>query len=274
MLKRQDSLVASARRQRAPPGGDNQHVVKSTGCMSGIIQLISKYQKKTKRITSGIRKQGKVVIGENEKNDEVKVSGGRSPKIEADKKERPVALVARLMGLEEIKCLPSPNRKSSTEEVKRRKLLEDLGKCNDDLESIRQILNSLKRDKQISDAVKPTTPLTLCNKIAKPKHNHNGHITQQRIKRLEAYEPIDKFTNNAPLLFHMKPKSCSKGMIQSVEEVWNESEWGEKREAGRIGLILQDQICRDLIEEFLKEMNLLISYRSLPFLACRKRLFF
>ncbi|KAL3330416.1 hypothetical protein AABB24_034320 [Solanum stoloniferum] len=269
MLKRQDSLVASARRQRTPPGGDNQHVVKSTGCMSGIIQQISKYHKKTKRITSGIRKQGKVVvaIGENEKNDEVKV-----PKIEAHKKERPVALVARLMGLEEIKCLPSPNRKSSTEEVKRRKLLENLGKCNDDLESIRQILNSLKRDKQIGDAVKPT-PLTLCNKIAKPKHNHNGHITQQRIKRLEAYEPIDKFANNAPL-FHMKPKSCSKGMIQSVEEVWNESEWGEKREAGRIGLILQDQICRDLIEEFLKEMNLLISFRSLPFLACKKRLFF
>ncbi|KAH0697883.1 hypothetical protein KY290_015689 [Solanum tuberosum] len=177
MLKRQDSLVASARRQRTPPGGENQHVVKSTGCMSGIIQLISKYQKKTKRITSGIRKQGKVVvveIGENhEKNDEVKVSGRRSPKIEADKKERQVALVARLMGLEEIKCLPSPNRKSSTEEVKRRKLLEDLGKCNDDLESIRQILNSLKRDKQIGDAVKPQTPLTLCNKIGKPKHNHN-----------------------------------------------------------------------------------------------------
>ncbi|KAH0646672.1 hypothetical protein KY284_034556 [Solanum tuberosum] len=168
MLKRQDSLAASARRQRTPRDGENQHVVKSTGCMSGIIQLISKYQKKTKRITSGIRKQGKVAIGENGKNDEAKV-----PKIEADKKERPIALVARLMGLEEIKCLPSPNRKSSTEEVKRRKLLEDLGKCNDDLESIRQILNTLKRDKQISDAVKPTTPLTLCNKIAKPKHNHN-----------------------------------------------------------------------------------------------------
>nr|XP_004245190.1 uncharacterized protein LOC101262136 [Solanum lycopersicum] len=273
MLKRQDTLAASGRRQRTPRSGENQHVVKSTGCMSGIIQLISKYQKKTKRITSGIRKQGKVVVvlGENEKNDEVKV---RSTKIEADKKERPVALVARLMGLEEIKCLPSPNRKASAEEVKRRKLLEDLGKCNDDLESVRQILNSLKRDKQIGDAVKPPTPLTYCNKIAKPKHNHNGHITQQRIKRLESYEPIDKFTNNAPLLYHMKPKSCSKGMIQSVEEVWNENEWGEKREAGKIGLILQDQIYRDLIEELLKEMNLLISFRSLPFLACKKRLFF
>ncbi|XP_055820566.1 uncharacterized protein LOC129889332 isoform X2 [Solanum dulcamara] len=237
MLKRQDSL---ARR----PENQQHFVNKSIGCMSGIIQLISKYQKKTKRLTSGIRKQGKaaVVVGEN---DELKVSAARSFKMQQDKKDP----------LEEISCPPSST------EVKRRKLLEALEKCNDDLQSIRNILNSLK----ISDIKKSP------NEFAKSKHN--GHKTQERIKKLEAYEAVDKFTNNAPL-FHMKPKSCSKGMIQSVEEVWNECEWGEKREAGRIGLILQDHICRELIEEFLKEMDLLISFRSLPFLACKKRLLF
>ncbi|RDX74869.1 hypothetical protein CR513_45330, partial [Mucuna pruriens] len=41
----------------------------------------------------------------------------------------------------------------------------------------------------------------------------------------------------------------SKAMIKSVDEVCRDVAWGEKREVGRIGLALQDCICRDLIEE-------------------------
>lgn len=152
MLKRQDSVAASKSRR------ETDHVVmKSSGCMSGIIQLISKYQKKTKRLTSGSRKQGKVaVVVEHKKDDEVKL-----PKMQAE----PVALVARLMGLqEEISC-PSRNT-----EIKRRKLVEALDKCNDDLESIRNILNSIKKVKQIGDAMRLSPNVS--NQFPKPKHNY------------------------------------------------------------------------------------------------------
>lgn len=102
----------------------------------------------------------------------------------------------------------------------------------------------------------------------------------RRINKLKAYETVDfikKFTNNEP--FHMKtaattsPICCSKAMIQSVEEVCNDIAWGQKRETGRIGLVLQDQICRDLIEELVKEMDQ-VFLRTLPFIACKKRLYF
>ncbi|KAM3282164.1 hypothetical protein P3S67_025809 [Capsicum chacoense] len=280
MLKRQDSLVSSARRQTPPP--QSLHVIKSTGCMSGIIQLISKYQKKTKRLTSGIRsKQGKnngslssqsnAVDVEREKEDDHLIKATRSPKIQPQNVKKEPTLVARLMGLEESSPPNRENNMKSTE-IKRRKILHALEKCNDDLESIRKIINSLKRVRQIGDTAMRPPPSPLCNQFAKAIHNGR---TGQRIKRPGAYEPVDKFRNNASLI-HVKPvatTSCSKAMIQNVEEVCSDTEWGQKREAGRIGLMLQDHICRELIEEFVKEMDL-ISLRSLPFLACKKRLCF
>ncbi|TKY62795.1 hypothetical protein E2542_SST12654 [Spatholobus suberectus] len=63
----------------------------------------------------------------------------------------------------------------------------------------------------------------------------------------------------------------SKAMIKSVEEVCEDVAWGEKRELGRIGLALQDYICRDLIEEIVRELGCLY---TLPFEACKRRLCF
>ena len=56
----------------------------------------------------------------------------------------------------------------------------------------------------------------------------------------------------------------SKAMIKSVEEVCRDIAWGEKRELGRIGLALQDYICKDLIEEIVRELGCLY---TLPFEA-------
>ncbi|XP_017254420.1 uncharacterized protein LOC108224353 [Daucus carota subsp. sativus] len=72
------------------------------------------------------------------------------------------------------------------------------------------------------------------------------------------------------------PRS-SKAMIESVEEVCKDIAWGEKRDVGRIGLVIQDCICRDLIEEFVKDLG--HSYKpsnlySLPFQACKRKLCF
>ena len=63
----------------------------------------------------------------------------------------------------------------------------------------------------------------------------------------------------------------SKAMIKSVEEVCRDIAWGEKRELGRIGLALQDYICKDLIEEIVRELGCLY---TLPFEACKRRLCF
>ncbi|XP_060175789.1 uncharacterized protein LOC132606353 isoform X2 [Lycium barbarum] len=276
MLKRQDSLVAS---------GKSDHVIKSSGCMSGIIQLISKYQNKTKRLSSGRKQYGSSprrassppkVIVEHHKN-HLKVA--RSPIIQPDNQRtvnnslEKVKKEPALIGLEEN--YTAYIRGNESIELKRRKILQALEKCNDDLESIRKIIYSEER-------VIAMRRSPLCN-FAKAKDN--GHITQQRkptqrIARLGAYEPVDifqKLTNNEP--FHMKsvvttsPLWCSKAMIQSVEEVCYDIAWGQQREAGRIGLVLQDHICRELIEELIKEMDL-VCLRSLLFIACKKRLLF
>ncbi|KAJ6778974.1 hypothetical protein OIU74_002711 [Salix koriyanagi] len=68
----------------------------------------------------------------------------------------------------------------------------------------------------------------------------------------------------------------SKAMIESVNEVCKDIDWGERREIGRIGLALQDYICRDLIEEIVKELGFDCFYKiaPLPFESCKRRLHF
>lgn len=72
------------------------------------------------------------------------------------------------------------------------------------------------------------------------------------------------------------PRS-SKAMMKSVQEVCKDIAWGEKREVGRIGLAIQDYICRDLIEEFVKDLGHSYNstnFYSLPFQACKRKLCF
>ncbi|KAB2631037.1 hypothetical protein D8674_008556 [Pyrus ussuriensis x Pyrus communis] len=66
----------------------------------------------------------------------------------------------------------------------------------------------------------------------------------------------------------------SKAMVESVAEVCRDIAWGEKREIGRIGLALQDHICKDLIEEMVKDMGSYTCVYSLPFEVCKRRLRF
>ncbi|KAI9093620.1 hypothetical protein K1719_027069 [Acacia pycnantha] len=64
-----------------------------------------------------------------------------------------------------------------------------------------------------------------------------------------------------------------KVMKESVEEVCRDIAWGEKREIGRIGLALHDHICRDLIDEIVRDLGF-CCFHSLPFQACKRRLSF
>lgn len=73
------------------------------------------------------------------------------------------------------------------------------------------------------------------------------------------------------------PPRTSKAMIESVEEVCKDIAWGETREVGRMGLVIQDYICRDLIEEFVKDLGHSCNSSkvySLPFQACKRKLCF
>ncbi|KAK4776471.1 hypothetical protein SAY86_005159 [Trapa natans] len=66
-----------------------------------------------------------------------------------------------------------------------------------------------------------------------------------------------------------------KGMKESVEKVCREVERGERREVGRIGVDLQDHICRDLIQETVKELGLVCNSQNPGIISrCRRRLSF
>ncbi|XP_028766737.1 uncharacterized protein LOC114724541 [Neltuma alba] len=64
-----------------------------------------------------------------------------------------------------------------------------------------------------------------------------------------------------------------RAMKESVEEVCRDIAWGEKREIGRIGLALHDHICRDLIDEIVRDLGF-CCFNALPFEACKRRLAF
>uniref|UniRef100_A0A9I9E9L5 DUF3741 domain-containing protein n=2 Tax=Cucumis melo TaxID=3656 RepID=A0A9I9E9L5_CUCME len=78
----------------------------------------------------------------------------------------------------------------------------------------------------------------------------------------------------------LSPSLCRSNKVamrESVEEVFKDIFWGQKKELGRIGLTLQNQICGDLIEELVKDLNFSFTftyYTSLPFQACKRSLCF
>ncbi|PKI34944.1 uncharacterized protein LOC116197288 [Punica granatum] len=126
----------------------------------------------------------------------------------------------------------------------------------------------------LSDRIKLNTteslpPLARRSSIPSPSPDHYD-IYHQRSYQEESWQDS----------FPMK-MLISRGMKESVEQVCRDVEWGERREVGRIGLALQDHICRDLIEETVKELGLFCK-SSLspamaavpPFEACKRRLSF
>ena len=72
-------------------------------------------------------------------------------------------------------------------------------------------------------------------------------------------------------------------MKECVIEVCQEVEWGQIQQVGRIGLLIQDFILKDLIDETIKDLGFCsyfdhvcsgISSFKLPFEACKKQLCF
>lgn len=114
-------------------------------------------------------------------------------------------------------------------------------------------------------------------------HQHQHHQQQQQQRRKPGEEDImnlcffSRLSSESTEAKEEKSESAvcgSKAMVESVEEVCRDIAWGERREVGRIGLVLQDYICRDLIEETVAEMGYVSSMYSLPFEACKRKLCF
>ncbi|XP_027176539.1 uncharacterized protein LOC113775745 isoform X1 [Coffea eugenioides] len=198
---------------------------------------------------------------------------------------------------------------SSTTEEKRRKLLRALEKCNEDLESLKKIIVAVQSDQK--KRLKPPPPVMkedhnlakTCLKrnaeqlMMRPvaaleemsryyhttKANSNGIIAHQS-KRISVKKPREEdnicyFTKVNTATVKEKHRITtprfwsSKAMIQSVDEVCNHISWGEKRELGNIGMVLQNYICKDLIEEVLYDLGF-CKMHELPLEACKRRLSF
>ncbi|KAL2895696.1 Translation initiation factor IF-2 [Bienertia sinuspersici] len=73
------------------------------------------------------------------------------------------------------------------------------------------------------------------------------------------------------------PTPWSAAMKESVIEVCRDVEWGQRQEVGRIGLVLQDSIFRELVDDIIKDMSSCFRpYRTckLPFEAWKRKLSF
>ncbi|KAM7270105.1 hypothetical protein ACFE04_029319 [Oxalis oulophora] len=209
------------------------------------------------------------------------------------------AIVVRLMGLEEKNNINVRKEESTAE--KRRKLLGALEKCDEDLKALKKIIeivtktsdNSVDGEKDKREEVnKKSNVIDEFTRSALNGYSKRciyGRVQQKKRPGEEEETGIvanicfGTGSTQAKKGDNIRPTSSSTPMAESVNEVCRDIAWGVKREVGRIGLALQDNICRELIEEIVKEMECCSSgslyYKKnipsvLPFEACKRRLSF
>ncbi|KAK0584294.1 hypothetical protein LWI29_010637 [Acer saccharum] len=187
--------------------------------------------------------------------------------------------------------------KSSAAE-KRKKLVEALGKCDEDLKALKKMIDVVKNNnsnKDDDEVLQPSPVSVLHSLTLTPPSPFTANYTNGggggggQLKQKQKKKPgEDEIITNISLVktvadhvepiynIQAKPFWISRAMIDSVNEVCRDISWGETREIGRIGLALQDFICRDLIEEFVQELACYSCFNiySLPFDACKRRLLF
>ncbi|XAR48347.1 hypothetical protein NMG60_11031150 [Bertholletia excelsa] len=177
------------------------------------------------------------------------------------------------------------------------KVLGALKKCNEDLKAIQKIIESLRPDAGFSTRLPISTYEG--NGLMEEHTRRPRPQPQEQTRSWKSPRPRPKETEETkgrwelPLslsFFHRvaaaasaaaATTSRSKALTESVNEICRDIEWGEQREVGRIGLVLQDHICRDLILEIVKDFITTTtaatcdSMHSLPLLpldSCRRRL--
>ncbi|KAG6411809.1 hypothetical protein SASPL_129893 [Salvia splendens] len=277
MLMRQESSLSASRRQAACTTPETQHA-KAIGCMSGIIHLFSKYQKSNRRLTFG-KNQEKKKAATN--------SVVRSPTLppEIRRVENCSSVVARLMGVEDSK------RIEDSVGEKRQRLMDALEKCNEDLEELKRIIKAVQA---ANGGIKMCTDELICSPLTthittgevqvpqhrkptatkKPGEDEEAIAIARLVTKSTIIESSLEMRRRAAAAAASSPPWSSRAMVESVEEVCNDIGWGEKREIGRIGLVLQDHVCRELIEELVKDLKSSSIIPPLPLEACKRKLCF
>ncbi|GAB4844003.1 hypothetical protein Ancab_013967 [Ancistrocladus abbreviatus] len=125
-----------------------------------------------------------------------------------------------------------------------------------------------------------------------PKHNRNGRMPQQQQQQsrrkpgedeIASLRFLDRASRATTCSFHPKVDqtagtapaawSSKSAMIDTVNEVCKDIAWGQGREVVKVALVIQDSICRDLIDEISREMacHNLYNSSSLPFQTCKRK---
>lgn len=344
-MQRQETLRSSSSRRENTP---ENHRGKTIGCVSGLFQFISKYQKRRKLLTFG-RKQNKNIdssptdgrhsppqscsawrkqnknlissptkgqknLSETPASPSLRVDNSRNPdntncddtcrKFSSDVPRSPtIPAEIRRSRPESPKNFRLPQAVESAME-KRSELLRMLQKCDEDLKTLKKIIEAVRSsdDKDrircgndwkkngksfLEETNERPSPVSVLDEFTCPavsshyQRQRHGRAHQQRKKPGEEEISntffLSKITNDMLEMRTENPTSPvwnSKAMIQSVDEVCRDVAWGERREVGRIGLVIQDHIYGDLIEEIVGEMGCCCYVFSLPLEACKRRLSF
>ncbi|KAF5202757.1 Disease resistance protein [Thalictrum thalictroides] len=309
-------IKSSSQRQQRKAIPSENHQPQNIGCMSGIFQLVSKYHKRRKFLTSGEKKDK--IATSTPVQQATTPSDSDAEKFSYNVKRSPT-ITAEIRRSESIY---SPE--SVTE--KRRKLMESLQKCEEDLNSLKKIIQAV----QSTDHICPST--TKSGDMRKESfivEVDSGDLTNQDKKCVQfdseqpspvsvlddvasspspiynRYKfPLNDSTNlsffrkitleASPILSHYRedkhfgylsssrrtitttlalPVWSNKVKAETVHEVCQEAAWEERWELERTGVMLEDYMFGDLIEDTVRELGLCSMY-SLPFEACRRRLSF
>ncbi|XVF07044.1 hypothetical protein REPUB_Repub06bG0103100 [Reevesia pubescens] len=233
----------------------------SFGCMSAIFRLLSKHDKRSKFLTSGKEQQKETAHAQSPiEAYEQRLKAAklpRSPTLPAEmRRSKSVEIpphahalvVARLMGLE-------------SSEEKRMKLLRALEQCDEELKSLQRITEVVNNRSVSVGDIGRTLQLQQKNPLKKKPGEEEitatgacffHRFTKESVSYAKSknHRDHDNSINAFSALWRI-----SKAMVRSVDEVCKDIAWGERREIGRIGLVLQDHICRDLIDEIVIEMG-------------------
>uniref|UniRef100_A0A7N0THW1 Uncharacterized protein n=1 Tax=Kalanchoe fedtschenkoi TaxID=63787 RepID=A0A7N0THW1_KALFE len=301
------SSLSSRRRQPAP----ETHSSTSVGCMSGIFHLFSKHHSTRRKFLTFGKKEDRRSSTKTENQQQIDMStdaaieSTRSPTLpqEIQRRSSSVAAEKRMLLLGALAKCDADLRelKKIIDELKSDSLAvqrDDGAEVEATPPMAKEWVTELSSGEQPSpvsvlDELARSPPFSRCAS-ARRRSLQYGTIQQQKIIQKRREEEFlgslhlksirSAVTQHGSSSISSSPSWCSRAMVETVEKACSEIAWGENRERGRIGMALQDQIYRDLMEETVKEFIQIgktycsrtrkISYSNgrLPRHGCRRRL--
>lgn len=216
----------------------------------------------------------------------------RSSLSTVDSPRKSSTLMARLMGLDDI---PVISPASAAE--KRRKLLGALDKCDQDLNTLKQIIDAVRLVETgkvlLYEAGSSTPGSTKINNVKRsPESKRATAVVKKNSENAISLLQCEKMST-ALIVGSKSGKRRKSKCGKEVEvrmnelEVWKDGIAAEMRwELGKVGAEIAHIIFKDLVEELVKEVELCFSVNGgggpdgsrllsgLPFHACRRRLVF